>query len=93
MVSVKVPTACTQQNHQCLPELMSDRCNPHSLIKQQKTKTEMFKYIPPCQWNQVAVTLIYQWKNRGGRDGGKKMIQRLNEESGRQENAVLSTWR
>ena len=53
----------------------------------------MFKYIPPCQWNQVAVTLIYQWKNRGGRDGGKKMIQRLNEESGRQENAVLSTWR
>ena len=29
----------------------------------------------------------------GGRDGGKRMIQRLNEESGRQENAVLSTGR
>ena len=29
----------------------------------------------------------------GGRDGGKRMIQRLNEESGRQENTVLSTWR
>ena len=33
---------------------------------------------PPCQWNQVPVTLIYQWKNEGGRDGGKRMIQRLN---------------
>ena len=29
----------------------------------------------------------------GGRDGRKRMIQRLNEESGRQENVVLSTWR
>ena len=30
---------------------------------------------------------------KGGRDGGKRMIQRLNEENGRQENTVLSTWR
>ena len=29
----------------------------------------------------------------GGRDGGKKMIQRLNEENGRHENTVLNTWR
>ena len=48
---------------------------------------------PPRQWNQAPVTLIYQWKGGGGRDGGKRMIQRLNEESGRQENAVLSTGR
>ena len=48
---------------------------------------------PPQQWNQAPVTMIYQWKNKGGRDGGKRMIQRLKEESGRQENAVLSTWR
>ena len=49
---------------------------------------------PPRQRNQAPVTMIYQWKNKGGRDGGKRMIQRLNdEESGRQENAVLSTWR
>ena len=48
---------------------------------------------PPRQWNQAPVTLIYQWKCKGGRDGGKRMIQRLNEESGRQENTVLSTWR
>ena len=47
---------------------------------------------PPRQWNQAPVTMIYQWKNKGGRDGGKRMIQRLNEESGRQENAALSTW-
>ena len=47
---------------------------------------------PPCQCSQAPVTLIYQWKNKAGRDGGKRMIQRLNEESGRQENAVLSTW-
>ena len=30
---------------------------------------------------------------KGGRDGGKRMIQRLNEENGRQENTLLSTWR
>ena len=36
---------------------------------------------PPRQWNQAPVTLIYQWKCKGGRDGGKRMIQRLNEES------------
>ena len=30
---------------------------------------------PPRQWNQVPVTLIYQWKNKGGRGyGGKRMI-------------------
>ena len=46
---------------------------------------------PPRQWSQAPVTLIYQWKNKWGRDGGKRMIQRLNEESGRQENVVLST--
>ena len=46
---------------------------------------------PPCQWSQAPVTLICQWKNKGGRDAGKRMIQRLNEESGRQENVVLST--
>ena len=46
---------------------------------------------PPLQWSQEPVTLIYQGKNKWGRDGGKRMIQRLNEESGRQENVVLST--
>ena len=46
---------------------------------------------PPRQWNQAPVTMIYQWKNKGGRDGGKRMIQRRNKESGCQENAVLST--
>ena len=41
---------------------------------------------PPRQWNQAPVTLIYQWKKlRRGGGGGKRMIQRLNEESGRQE--------
>ena len=40
---------------------------------------------PPRQWNQAPVTLIYQWKNLRRGDGGKRMIQRLNEESGRQE--------
>ena len=36
------------------------------------------------------------WLARGGGGGGmgiKKMIQRLNEENGRHENSVLSTWR
>ena len=36
---------------------------------------------PPRQWNQAPVTLIYQ----RGKDEGKRMIQRLNEERGRQE--------
>ena len=47
---------------------------------------------PPCQQNQAPVTLIYQWKKlrtergKGGGGGrGKRMIQRLNEESGHQE--------
>ena len=42
---------------------------------------------PPRQWNQASVTLIYQWKKlrRGGGRRGKRMIQRLNEESGHQE--------
>ena len=51
---------------------------------------------PPRQWNQAPPTLIYQWKNKGvggGGEGRERMIQRLNEESGRQENAVLRTWR
>ena len=39
----------------------------------------------PCQWNQAPVKLIYQFKNEAGRDGGKRMIQRLNEESGHQK--------
>ena len=30
---------------------------------------------------------------KGGRDGGKRMIPRLNEENGRQENTVPSTWK
>ena len=42
---------------------------------------------PPHQWNQAPVTLIYQWKNNGGSGGHKTMIQRLNEESGHEENA------
>ena len=29
---------------------------------------------------------------KGGRDKGKRMIQRLNEENGRHKNTVLSTW-
>ena len=56
-------------------------------------KPAPYSYEPPCQWNQAPVTLIYQWKNKGGRDGGKTMIQRLNKESGRQENVVPNTWR
>ena len=42
---------------------------------------------PPTKWNQAPVTLIYQWKNKGGggRDEGKRMIRRLNKERGRQE--------
>ena len=48
---------------------------------------------PPRHRNQAPVTLIDQWKNKGGRDGGKRMIQRLNKESGRQEDAELSTWK
>ena len=47
---------------------------------------------PHANGAKAPVTLIYQWKNKAGRDGGKRMIQRLNEQSGRQENAVLSTW-
>ena len=41
-------------------------------------KPAPLSHEPPRQWNQVPVTLIYQWKNEGGRDGGKRMIQRLN---------------
>ena len=50
---------------------------------------------PPRQWNQAPTTLIYQWRKKrgGGRDGGKRTIQRPNEENGRQENTVLRTWR
>ena len=32
-------------------------------------------------------------KMKRGKDGGKRMIQRLNKESARQENVVLSTLR
>ena len=46
---------------------------------------------PPRQSSQAPVTLIYQWKNKGGRDGSKIMIQRLNKGSGRQEKVLLST--
>ena len=59
-------------------------------------KPALSSHEPPRQWNQAPVTLIYQWMNKEGgrgRDGGKRMIQRLNEENGRQANAVLSTWR
>ena len=48
---------------------------------------------PSRQWNQAPVTRIYRGRIKGERDGVKRMIQRLNEESGRQENDVLSTWR
>ena len=47
----------------------------------------------PRQWNQAPITLINSGRIKGGRDGGKRMIQRLNEENGRHENTVLSTWR
>ena len=46
---------------------------------------------PPRQGNQAPVTLINSGRIKGGRDGGKRMIQRLNEENGRHENTVLST--
>ena len=36
---------------------------------------------------------MYVCRRGEGWYGGKRMIKRLNEESGRQENAVLSTWR
>ena len=49
---------------------------------------------PPRQSSQAPVTLIYQWKNKGGgRDGSKIMIQRLNKESGHQEKVLISTQR
>ena len=36
---------------------------------------------PPHQWNQAPVTLINSGRIKGaGGDGGKRMIQRLNEE-------------
>ena len=56
-------------------------------------KPAPYSHEPPSQWNQAHVTLICQWKNKEGRAGGKRMIQRLNEESGRQKNVVLSTCR
>ena len=40
---------------------------------------------PPCQWNQAPVTLNSGKINWGWGDGGKRMIQRLNQESGHQE--------
>ena len=55
---------------------------------------------PPAMSPHVSGTRhLSHWVTRGnnkrwgGRDGGKRMIQRLNEESGYQKNAVLSTWR
>jgi len=51
------------------------------------------KPVPSSQWNQAPATLINSGRMQGGRDGGKRMIQRLNEESGCQEIVVLSTWR
>ena len=39
------------------------------------SKPASSSHEPPRQWNQVPVTLIYQWKNKGGRRyGGKRMI-------------------
>ena len=55
-------------------------------------KLVLSSHEPLSQWNQAPVTLIFQWKNKGERDGGKIMIQRLNKESVHQENTVLSTW-
>ena len=56
-------------------------------------KPALSSHEPPRQWNQLPVTLFYQWKKKKGRDGDKRMIQRLNEKSGHWENALLSTWR
>ena len=36
---------------------------------------------------------VEEYRQGEGWYGGKRMIKRLNEESGHQENAVLSTWR
>ena len=56
-------------------------------------KSTPSSHEPPCQRNQAPVTLINSGRIKGGgRDGSKRMIQRLNEENARQENAVLSTW-
>ena len=35
---------------------------------------------PSRQWNQAPVTRIYRGRIKGERDGGKRMIQRINEE-------------
>ena len=56
-------------------------------------KPSLSSHEPPRQWNQAPVTLINSGRIKGGRDGGKRMIQRLNEENGRQENDVRSTRR
>ena len=58
-----------------------DRVTPPWLVKPAPSSHE-----PVHQRNQAPVTLIYQWKKikeGWGRDRGKRMIQRLNEESGR----------
>ena len=60
-----------------------DRVTPPWLVKPAPSSHE-----PVHQRNQAPVTLIYQWKKlRRGGGGGKRMIQRLNEESGPEENA------
>ena len=44
-----------------------------------------------CQTDKSVPSSIGNMKR--GRDGGKRMIQRLNKESARQENVALSTLR
>ena len=48
---------------------------------------------PHANGTSAPVTQINSGRIKEGRDEGKRMIQRLNEENGRQENTVLSTWR
>ena len=48
---------------------------------------------PHANGTSAPVTQINSGRIKEGRDEGKRMIQRLNEENGRQKNTVLSTWR
>ena len=57
-----------------------DRVMPPWLVNLPLSSHEL-----PRQWNQTPVTMIYHWKKTGGKDGGKRRIQRLNEERGCQE--------
>ena len=78
------------QDVQGLPSLAQS--TPGQSFAPMAGKLVLSSHEPLSQWNQAPVTLIFQWKNKGERDGGKIMIQRLNKESVHQENTVLSTW-